>query len=81
MNKLLVGLDKQAKDYAAMKILETDEGMVGFNRHYVEKLAELVVQECLAVCDSVEADDEMPGLGDGALVCGIEIRAKFGINE
>jgi hypothetical protein len=48
---------------------------------FAEKFAELIARECLAVCDSVEADEELPGLGNGALVCGIEIRAKFGIKE
>ena len=43
--------------------------------------AELIVKECLSVCNNVEADTEMPGLSDGALVCVQEIKERFGAED
>lgn len=45
------------------------------------EFAEIVVRECLEVCKSVENDTEMNGLSDGALVCELEIKERFGIDE
>lgn len=45
----------------------------------LERFAHLIIKECMTICESVENDDELDGLSDGALLCQIEIKEKFGI--
>jgi len=48
MNKKIVELDTQAKDYAAMELAVSGHGGIPrFNQLYRDKFAELIVQECI----------------------------------
>jgi hypothetical protein len=47
MNKKIVELDTQAKDYAAMELAVSGHGGIPrFNQLYRDKFAELIVREC-----------------------------------
>lgn len=52
-----------------------------FESELWRKFAFLVVQECLNICKSVEEESELDGISDGALVCAIEIKERFGLLE
>ena len=52
------------------------------------KFAELIVRECMQCCDKVDDDDYdditpdvVTGMRDGALLCKIEIKQHFGVDE
>ena len=48
MNKKIVELDTQAKDYAAMELAVSGHGGIPrFNQLYRDKFAELIVRECI----------------------------------
>ena len=52
------------------------------------KFAELIIKKCMQCCDKVDDDDYdditpdvVTGMRDGALLCKIEIKQHFGVEE
>jgi hypothetical protein len=62
MNERIKLLAEQAKEYADTKyskLVSTSrwgDSVPGIGELYTEKLAELIVQECMTMCDNVSAD-------------------------
>lgn len=60
----------------------------GGNMAFPMEFAELIIQECMQCCDKVDDDeyeditpDCVTGIRDGALLCKIEIKERFGIEN
>lgn len=58
-----------------------DTKIYKLNDAQMQKFAQLIVRECIKICSDVEADEELCGLSDGALVCMAEIKEHFGVEE
>ena len=79
MNERIQELADLAEDYADVIVDQGGE----FHPAYTEKLAELIIRECMALCIKVENDVELSdyegGFKDGTLLCYQEIQEHFGV--
>jgi hypothetical protein len=49
-------------------------------KHEIEKLAELIVRECVAICKDIDGEDNIDARS-GRQDCAVEIREHFGVEE
>ena len=54
--------------------------MDDYAREAIEKFAELIVQECVAICEDTEGDPSADSRW-GRRCCALEIRQHFGVEE
>jgi hypothetical protein len=79
MNQRIKQLALQAKCYA-------DENNAHYlqNPHWIEtfeeKFAELIVRECVAICQDVDGEDNIDARS-GRQDCAVEIKQHFGVEE
>jgi len=52
----------------------------GLDAAEYEKLVELIVQECVAICQDTDGDDSIDARS-GRQDCAVEIREHFGVKE
>ena len=90
MNERIRRLSKQAGDYVNEtytgpvrsktpgKIWE--DGHVGWHTQFNQKFAELIVRECVAICQDVDGENNIDARS-GRQDCAVEIREHFGVEE
>ena len=71
MNEIIQELERQATDYYS----NGQERL--FDR---QKFAELIVRECVAICQDVDGEDNIDARS-GRQDCAVEIREHFGVEE
>jgi len=71
MNERIVELIKQSG---------TDVSGKWMSMYQVEKFAELIVRECVAICQDVDGEDNIDAKS-GRQDCAVEIREHFGVEE
>jgi hypothetical protein len=49
-------------------------------KHEIEKFAQLIVKECVAICQDVDGEDNIDARS-GRQDCAVEIREHFGVEE
>lgn len=59
MNKRIDQLAAKAADFAALEVATNDGGLKEFNKLYMDKFAELIVEECIQAC----SDHDMESFG------------------
>jgi hypothetical protein len=77
MNERIKQLANEAWQYA------NDNSRDGDDTHgwlYRDKFAELIVQECVAICEDTEGDPSADSRW-GRRCCALEIREHFGVEE
>jgi hypothetical protein len=77
MNERIKQLADEAWQYA------NDNSRDGDDTHgwlYRDKFAELIVQECVAICEDTEGDPSADSRW-GRRCCALEIREHFGVEE
>ena len=55
-------------------------GVYQFYSDELEKFAELIVRECVAICQDVDGEDSIEAKS-GRQDCAVEIREHFGVEE
>ena len=50
------------------------------SREFSEKFAELIVRECVAICQDIDGEDNIDARS-GRQDCAVEIREHFGVEE
>ena len=77
MNERIKELCEHAKVYAEIP----DEDQVVWMDYYdMEKFAELIVAECVSICQDVDGEDNIDARS-GRQDCAVEIREHFGLEE
>lgn len=80
MNGRVKELEKLALDHASDVLEESARGGIPeFNRLFTEKLAELIIRECVKVCNDVDA--EYKGEDVLATWCARAIEEHFGVDK
>ena len=67
-------LAKQADEYLLEKVQEENRSS------WAQVFAELIVQECVAVCQDVDGEDNIDARS-GRQDCAVEIKEHFGVEE
>lgn len=76
MNKRIKELAQQAvEDTQLMMIME----YTNFESKLYEKFAELIVKECVAICQDTDGEDNIDAKS-GRQDCAVEIKDHFGVN-
>jgi len=85
MNKHIFEFDKQARNYANEVYVAPvrsktpdkiwEEGHITWDHIFQEKFAELIVRQCMALCEDVTERN------DPAVACYYEIKKHFGVEE
>jgi hypothetical protein len=76
MNKRIQQLAEQAEDWADnQNFYESD-----YRDYFMEKFAELIVAECVSICQDVDGEDNIDARS-GRQDCAAEIREHFGVEE
>ena len=76
MNERIRELAEQAEKYAD----ENFKGEPTYSEAYDSKFAELIVGECVAICQNVDGEDNIDARS-GRQDCAVEIREHFGVEE
>jgi hypothetical protein len=77
MNERIKELAEQATEYANE---QNELYGVGYVITFKEKFAELIVRECVAICQDVDGEEDAM-VKCGRQVCAVEIREHFGVEE
>jgi hypothetical protein len=84
MNERIEKLIEQAgiESYPAKLLVNTDkEGKVSSKWEIpLEKFAELIVRECVAICQDIDGEDNIDARS-GRQDCAVEIKEHFGVEE
>jgi hypothetical protein len=83
MNERIRQLAEQAKKYALdamIKITDREQALKVYSESYDTKFAELIVKECVAICQDVDGEDNIDAKS-GRQDCAVEIREHFGVEE
>jgi hypothetical protein len=83
MNERIRELAEQAKKYALdamIKITDREQALKVYSESYDTKFAELIVKECVAICQDVDGEDNIDAKS-GRQDCAVEIREHFGVEE
>ena len=75
MNERIDELSKKAVDYANACKAEAWDGA------YERKFAELIVSECVMLCDKVYEQNDNVKIQAGATFCREDIKKQFGVEE
>ena len=84
MNERIKQLASQARNYALdeKRIYErmhnTEQCMEEYREVYNEKFAELIVKECVAICQDTDGEDNIDARS-GRQDCAVEIKEHFGV--
>ena len=81
MNERIQALADEAAKFSAIMAFPTGESG---DKLFVEKFAELIIEECLRMCDCAEAsllEHSYPRESDGAASVKIFIKEHFGVEE
>jgi hypothetical protein len=81
MNERIRSLAVQAKAYANQCTKDID-GDVSWHwmDYYTEKFAELIVRECVAICQDIDGEEDAMAKC-GRQDCAVEIKEHFGVEE
>ena len=80
MNNELKQLCEQAKAYATESTKDfTGDELVVWMDYYTEKFAELIVKECIAICQDIDGEDNIDAKS-GRQDCAVEIQEHFGVD-
>jgi len=84
MNQRITELAEQAgiKEYPAkLSVYKEDDGTTSSKWEYpLEKFAEIIVRECVAICQDVDGEEDAMAKC-GRQDCAVEIREHFGVEE
>ena len=75
MNKRIQQLAEQAGSTHKQNL-----GVYQFYSDELEKFAELIVRECVAICQDVDGEDNIDAKS-GRQDCAVEIKEHFGVEE
>ena len=76
MNQRIKQLAEQAEKYAD----DNFKGEPTYSEAYDSKFAELIVRECVAICQDIDGEDNIDARS-GRQDCAVEIREHFGVKE
>jgi len=79
MNKRIRQLAEQADGVFIHKLI-TGAKQYTFLEKDLEKFAQLIVAECVAICQDVDGEDNIDARS-GRQDCAVEIREHFGVEE
>jgi hypothetical protein len=79
MNERIRELSKQADGVFIHKLI-TGAKQYTFLEKDLEKFAELIVKECVAICQDMDGEDNIDAKS-GRQDCAVEIREHFGVDE
>jgi hypothetical protein len=79
MNERIRELHNQARDFY-LQDEYVNLSMKDLHRLVEEKFAELIVRECVAICQDVDGEDSIEAKS-GRQDCAVEIREHFGVKE
>lgn len=80
MNERIKELAKGAKEYASSFAYAQAIGQPGYQEKFSEKFAELLIRECVAICQDIDGEDSQDGRC-ARQDCAVEIREHFGVEE
>ncbi len=79
-------MNKKIKQFSEQAIHDDNGETLHFlpNPRYIEKFSNLIIQECIRLCDEIEDDylkgeDRNTDIGVGAGTCAYEIEKHFGV--
>ena len=73
-------MNKRFKELAEQASHQSPDGYpvtIPYSKDFAKKFAELIVRECMEQCTKVEEEYELYG----ALLCRVEIKEHFGVEE
>jgi hypothetical protein len=73
-------MNKRIKELAEQAGFKTDKLDHLFGGDDIEKFAELIIKECVAICEDTEGDPSADSRW-GRRCCALEIREHFGVEE
>jgi len=76
MNERIKLLAEQAEKYAD----DNFKGEPTWSEAFESKFAELIVRECVAICQDVDGEDNIDAKS-GRQDCAVEIKEHFGVEE
>ena len=78
MNERILGLMEQAKSESRQWLGSKPATTITYDE--LEKFAELIVRECVAICQDTDGEDNIDAKS-GRQDCAVEIREHFGVAE
>lgn len=78
MNERIRELAEQAHEYTDQLI--SSSGWLNGDEIFEEKFAELIVRECIAICQDIDGEDNIDARS-GRQDCAVEIKEHFGVEE
>lgn len=79
MNPRLKKYSEKAADFAAMEIITTGGGITEFNRIYLEKYAEYILQDVLSICKAQKCQCSFQSYRDGINDVMHKIQYQYGV--
>ena len=76
MNERIKLLVEQAEDWADNQNFYASD----YRDYLMEKFAELIVKECVAICQDTDGEDNIDARS-GRQDCAVEIKEHFGVSE
>jgi hypothetical protein len=80
MNERIKELAEQANELDYETFDEYNHKTVKHYKFNKEKFAELIVQECVAICQDTDGEDNIDARS-GRQDCAVEIKEHFGVSE
>lgn len=84
MNERIKELREQASDFAEVAWAKQTQATWKTNKDihtiYDEKFAELIVRDCVSICQDVDGEDNIDARS-GRQDCAVEIKQHFGVEE
>ena len=80
MNEKIKQFSKQAIHYAASRPMPELKDRDLYLDNLFEKFAELIVKECVAICQDTDGEDNIDARS-GRQECAVEINQHFGVEE
>lgn len=79
MNPRLKEYSEKAADFSAMEIITTGGGITEFNRIYLEKYAEYILQDVLSICKAQKWQCSFQSYRDGINDVMHKIQYQYGV--
>jgi len=76
-------MNKRIKQLAEQASHQSPDGYpvtIPYSKDFAKKFAELIVRECVAICQDVDGEDSIEAKS-GRQDCAVEIREHFGVEE
>ena len=81
MNERIRLLAEQAKGFVDLnQHVGGEKGCMVYTYDGLEKFAELIVRECIAICQDTDGEDNIDARS-GRQDCAVEIKEHFGVEE